>query len=77
MKRDDLTREEIIEQIAEHNWYQLCEDYTFSATDLLINGCRGLNSYTDDELYAIWDSYFADDEDDDDCGYDHDDYDSY
>lgn len=77
MKRDDLTIEEIIEQIAEYNWDQLCEDYKFSATDLLINGCRGLNSYTNDELYAIWDSYFADDEDDDDCGYDHDDYDSY
>jgi protein tyrosine/serine phosphatase len=66
MKRDDLTREEIIEQIAEYNWDQLCEDYTFSATDLLINGCRGLNSYTDDELDEIWDRYFGGDDDDED-----------
>jgi hypothetical protein len=66
MKRDDLTREEIIEQIAEYNWDQLCEDYTFSATDLLINGCIGLNSYTDDELDEIWDRYFGGDDDDED-----------
>ena len=65
MKRDDLTRDEIIEQIADYNWDELCGDYAFSATYLLINGCRGLNSYTDDELYAMWDRYFADDDDDD------------
>lgn len=67
MKRDDLTREEIIEQIADYEWDLLCEDWQFSATNLLIEGCRGLNSYTDEELNEIWDRYFAwkcDDEDD-------------
>jgi hypothetical protein len=59
MNRENLTREEIIEQIAEYNWDQLCEDYTFSATDLIIHGYRDLNSYTDDELNEIWDRYFG------------------
>jgi hypothetical protein len=65
MNRENLTRDEIIEQIADYeledHW---CHDYTFSATDLLINGCRGLKNYTDDELNEIWDRYFADDDDD-------------
>ena len=65
MKRDDLTREEIIEQIADYQWDNLCQDWQYAATDLLINGCIGLNSYTDDELYAVWDHYFADDDEDD------------
>ncbi len=64
MTRDNLTRDEIIEQIADYQWYDLCQDWQFAATDLLINGCIGLNSYTDDELYAVWDHYFGDDEDD-------------
>jgi hypothetical protein len=66
MKRDDLTRKEIIEQIADYKWDNLCQDWQFDATDLLIHGCIGLNSYTDDELYAVWDHYFGDDDDDED-----------
>jgi len=64
MKRDDLTREEIIEQIADYQWDSMCSDWEFAATDLIIHGYKGLNSYTDDELNEIWDRYFADDDDD-------------
>ena len=82
MNRENLTRDEMLQQIAEYQWDNLCQDWegvgrksvsVLAATDLLIHGCRGIISYTDDELYAVWDRYFADD----DCGYDHDDYDSY
>lgn len=64
MKRDDLTRDEMLQQIAEYQWDSMCSDWEFAATDLLIHGYKGLNLYTDDELCAIWDHYFGGDEDD-------------
>ena len=66
MTRDNLTRDEMLKQIAEHQWDHLCEDWQFDPTDLIIHGCNGLNRYTDDELNEIWDRCFADDDDDDD-----------
>jgi hypothetical protein len=59
MNRENLTREEIIEQIADYQRDSMCSDWEFAATDLIIHGYRDLNSYTDDELNEIWDRYFG------------------
>jgi hypothetical protein len=66
MTRDNLTRDEIIKQIAEEQWDIMVDDFTFNMPDILIYGCKGLNELTDEELASKWDYYFANNDDDDD-----------
>jgi hypothetical protein len=64
MTRDNLTRDEIIQQIADYGWDALMDDLEFNPSDVLIHGCKGLKELTDEQLATKWDYYFANDDDD-------------